>query len=453
MGDRQDDGGPDFSFLHGEESDAASANDFQFDADAVADNSDELSAENIAPTEAPTDAPDFSGFDVNAREASVPAIAAAGPQENENPPQKAGAAANAEPPVPPVVTPAATPAVKPAAAPDASAAPKTVRKLSKPAAGTTSAAAAPTKTVPKSVDTESSADAAPLAATAERQETIPEDGSPSDSDANDVDGTDRGDSVITADTKRAASGVSQKAFSLVAGYAAAVTLLLGYLLFTGRVSLSGRHPLESLPDLEPLQKGEFRAVPEDAAVAPNHTLKLGESRRFGDVILKPIRVTREPLSFVHMSTGKQDPTASTPPVLRLWFELTNAEDSGTAFPPWDIDLMCSRHPQEGTDEKTRANSWLKVASTGDGTEKRILNYFHSPNSSFDIADQHSRQVLEPGESLTTFVASSPDIAHVTDAGSYRWRLQIRKGVNTSGGHGVTTLVDIVFSPDDVGSAG
>ncbi|MFN5534038.1 MAG: hypothetical protein ACK5EN_01070, partial [Planctomyces sp.] len=53
------------------------------------------------------------------------------------------------------------------------------------------------------------------------------------------------------------------------GYAVAVTLLLILLAITGRISLfSGSHPLESLPDVRPLQPGEFQIIPPDAPLPP-----------------------------------------------------------------------------------------------------------------------------------------------------------------------------------------
>ena len=248
--------------------------------------------------------------------------------------------------------------------------------------------------------------------------------------------------------------VSQKTFSIVAGYAGALTLLFLLLLITGRISLSGVHQLESLPDIAPLQKNEFQQIPADASLPRDHSLKLGDSRRFGDVIITPLRVTAEPITFAHMTSGKIDSDRRTSPVLKLWFELENACDD-VAFPPWDVGLMCSRSPPEGTDESTNANSWLMVRHTAGAAETRLLNYFHPPQSEYDIVGQYSRQLVQPGQSITTFIASSPDFSSVpTDTiAGYRWRLQLRKGVNRKSENGVTTLVEVEFTPDDVSTSG
>lgn len=248
--------------------------------------------------------------------------------------------------------------------------------------------------------------------------------------------------------------VPQKTFSMVVGYAAALTLLFLILWATGRISLSGAHQLESLPDIAPLQDNEFQHVPADASLPQDHTLKLGESQRFGDVIITPVRVTAEPIAFVHMTSGRTGSARATAPVLKLWFELKNASDD-VAFPPWDVALMCSRSPTEGTDDDTKANSWLMIhhSAAPDGT--RILNYFHPPTSEYDLVDQHSRQLVQPGQSITTYVASSSDfstIAKDTIEG-YRWRLQLRKGIHRQTKNGITTLVEVAFTPADISTSG
>ena len=256
------------------------------------------------------------------------------------------------------------------------------------------------------------------------------------------------------DTELAGDMVSKKSFSIVVGYAVAMTLLFLALLAMGRISLFGAHPLESLPDIRPLQSNEFQRVQIDAAVGlpGSHQLKLGESQRFGDVILTAERVTREPVRFVHMSTGAEEPDMATGPVLKLWLRMENASSS-VAFPPYELGLMCSRSPGEGTDDNTSANSWLMATQSDSGSSQRILNLLHSSESSFDLVGQNSRKVLQPGESMETFVACDRRIAEVKEdsVSSFRWRIQIRKGVHQPSGHGVTTLVDVSFRPGDIRS--
>ncbi len=244
-------------------------------------------------------------------------------------------------------------------------------------------------------------------------------------------------------------GVSRKTFSIVAGYAAALTLLMLGLLLSGRISLSGGGVLESLPDVQPLKSNEFQEVPDSLSLPDSHSLRLGESRRFGDVVLTPTKVTREPVTFTNMMNGSAVEGMSSKPVLKLWFRMENASSS-VAFPPWDVALMSHRSEKAGS---VVANSWLKIQETGADTETRILNFYHSPDSNLDLTAQNSRKLVSPGQEITSFVASSEDISHIVQekAESYRWRIQIRKGVHLPSGNGVTTLVEVNFLHTDIGA--
>lgn len=242
-------------------------------------------------------------------------------------------------------------------------------------------------------------------------------------------------------------GVPRKLFSIVAGYAAALTLLFLGLLFTGRIALSGRSVLESLPDVQPLKSNEFRKVPEEATLPDGHSLRLGESQQFGDIVLTPLRVTREPITFTSMINGTAVTDMKSKPVLKLWFRMQNVSPD-VAFPPWDVALMSHRSEQH---ESAVANSWLKVHEAGTESKTQVLNFYHSPDSNLDLTDHNSRKLLNPGEEMTSFIASSEAISHVVadKVEEYRWRIQIRKGVHVASGNGVTTLVDVSFLPTDI----
>lgn len=101
---------------------------------------------------------------------------------------------------------------------------------------------------------------------------------------------------------------------------------LGLLYF---VATSRARQLESLPDVVPPQKnGEISRVlvPPDAALPPGHVLALGESRRFGDLLVTPLKVTREPLAFAHYrGEGKREPAGE---VLKLWLKFENVGTHG-----------------------------------------------------------------------------------------------------------------------------
>lgn len=245
--------------------------------------------------------------------------------------------------------------------------------------------------------------------------------------------------------------VNRRLLHALIGYCLALTLAAAALFFTGRITLHSRHPLESLPDVRPLQDNEFLRVPADADLPEGHVLRLGESRRFGDVVLTPQRVTLEPLTFAGFLSGTVEPSLTSPPVLCLWLEFRNAA-ADYSWPPLDASLIASRSPPDGRDASTVANSFLMIPQADAAEPLRVLNYLHLPDSNFRIVGQQSGTVLPPGESLATFIPSQPslpaDLAATDD--DFRWRVQIRKGISPNG-YGVTTLVDCLFTAAEIES--
>jgi hypothetical protein len=253
--------------------------------------------------------------------------------------------------------------------------------------------------------------------------------------------------------KKSAAPVQKKSSSAVQGYAIAITLLMIFCLMTGRLKLFGNAALESLPDIRPLDSNEFRKVPDGTPVPEGHVLKLGESRRFGDVVLTPVKVTREPLMFEQFQTKAPATTLTTDPVLKLWLRFEN-RSGWYAFPPFDAGLMSHRTPRFSTDESTIVNSMLNVSSPGTSSPVRVLNFLQTMDNAFVIVGQQSGKVILPEETFETFIACSEEIQYLTATPEtgYTWRVQFRKGVHGSSGHGVTTLVDVLFSENDITDA-
>jgi hypothetical protein len=243
--------------------------------------------------------------------------------------------------------------------------------------------------------------------------------------------------------------LSRAAWSGIVGYCVVVTLVLLGLLVTGRIVVRPNHPLESLPDVRPLQENEYRSVPADADLPDGHVLRLGDSERYGDVVLTPTRVTREPLQFAGFLSNEVDESLTTEPVLKLWLEFRNAASS-YAFPPLDASLIVSRSPRDGTSEDTRANAFLNIVSDRSQLPIRLLHYLNSPDSNFRIVGQNAGEVLNPGETVTTFIASAENVPEMSAEADCTWRIQFRKGVSSTGS-GVTTLVDVLFQPDQIES--
>jgi hypothetical protein len=94
---------------------------------------------------------------------------------------------------------------------------------------------------------------------------------------------------------------------------------------------------------------------------------------------------------------------------------------------------------------------LNVSSPATSSPVRVLNFLQTMDNAFVIVGQQSGKVIIPEETLETFVASSEDIQYIapTAETGYTWRVQFRKGVHESSGHGVTTLVDVLFSEADI----
>ena len=250
-------------------------------------------------------------------------------------------------------------------------------------------------------------------------------------------------------------GSSSKLPSGLLGYAIALTLLFLGLLLTGRLSLTGNAVLESLPDLRPLPPNEFRRIEEGAELPKGHVLNLGESRRFGDVVVTPVKLTKEPLKFKGFLSGEINEKLTSQPVLKLWLNFQSVADD-YAYPPFDADLMSNRSPPHSKDATTLANSFLTIfVPSQDSATTRKLNYLHTLDNNFVIADQNSAKVLQPGESMLTFIAASENDNDVAtdDSTQFVWRIQFRKGVNVSSGNGVTTLIDVKFSGADIEKAG
>lgn len=209
--------------------------------------------------------------------------------------------------------------------------------------------------------------------------------------------------------------------------------------------------MESLPDIRPIPSNEFRKVPDGTALPSGHVLNLGESRRFGDVVLTPVRVTREPLTFQHFLTGKTEDFLTTEPVLKLWLKFENVANN-YGFPPFDSGLMSHRAPRNAMGRSVAVNSFLTATvPSSDEPATRVLNYLHTMDSNFVITGQESAKVVMPGETLTTFTACDEAIDAIEASGEmeYTWRVQFRKGVHQTSGNGVTTLVDVTFHGSDI----
>lgn len=236
-------------------------------------------------------------------------------------------------------------------------------------------------------------------------------------------------------------------FVIAVSYASAVTLAL--ILVTVNSMTAKPHELESLPDLKPPQKDDkiaLQLAPEEVPMPAGHTLRLGEKRRFGNVVVEPLRVTRGPLQFVHYSGDESRTRDPTGDVLKLWLRFTNVSDD-QVFAPLDRKLMLTRVPDErpGT---FRANNFVCRIEEKRQDGQRVMVYDIPPTSDWELKGQHIGRRLGPGESFVTYIATEEDGIDQLE-GDLIWRVHFRKGYNPDSLRGVTTLIEVVFSSDQI----
>ncbi|MGD9857794.1 MAG: hypothetical protein AB7U20_22860 [Planctomycetaceae bacterium] len=237
---------------------------------------------------------------------------------------------------------------------------------------------------------------------------------------------------------------------LLASYASAATIALLYLLVTGAVGRS--HELESLPDVAPLKSDEFRYAPHHASLPPGHQLRIGESRRFGNILVEPLRVTKGLVEFVHFSVSAPQPHPESVPALKLWVRLTNLS-TDQRIAPLDRVLLFRRDFLEDS-EQVLTNNFIVSRDAPPPpslppADPRCLFVLDLPlTSDWNLKQQQLGVRLAPGESVETYLPSQSEGID-TLRGELVWRMHIRKGYNAVTGHGVTTLIEVAFNDQDI----
>ena len=245
--------------------------------------------------------------------------------------------------------------------------------------------------------------------------------------------------------------VSRRLFIIVLSYASAITLICAILIMQS--FQAKKHDLESLPDLKPPMKDDeiaYRLVPEAAKLPPGHTLKLGESRRFGNVRVTPTKVVYEPLEFTHYSPTSDKTRVASKPVMKLWLKFENVSKD-QKFAPLDRKLMLMRIVDPKRREYMRSNQFLCPADSKGDLDKTSLLYNLEMVGDWDFAGVKDDPVLSPGETLDIYLPSSEEAYDKMD-GEITWRVQFRKGYNPKSKRGVTTLIEVIFDKKQVISA-
>jgi len=237
----------------------------------------------------------------------------------------------------------------------------------------------------------------------------------------------------TAGTRVSDAGIPRYLFVLLLGYASAVTIALIWLwIARGRV-----HPLESLPDIAP--KSAY-LVPENEPLPLGHSLRLGETRQFGNVEVTALRVTRGPAILVNRSQGTEEETLGE--TLKLRLRLRNVSRDQT-FAPIGRRLLLTRS-QDGK----RANNFVYRAGETEKDSFRLLPFpLRIEETSVEFKGQQIDRKLKPAEEFETYITTDENIDTLT--GDLVWRVHLRKGLNPGSGRGVTTLIEITFDSSEI----
>lgn len=251
--------------------------------------------------------------------------------------------------------------------------------------------------------------------------------------------------VTAGSYARRNQGISPPVLYSLISYSILMTIAFLYLLMSFYTAKP--HQLESLPDLAPPEEGEFHLIRENAILAPGHTLQIGESQRFGSIQVTPLKVTRAPLQFDHFQNKRLGPgLPPTRPVLKLWLQIENVSRD-QVFPPLDLEMLTKRDHDKENYDLIHAHNWVCREEDLSDLTGRVLMYNHPPTLEYDIRGLVTKP-LKPGETVKTFLPTQEeDLGRLT--GSLVWRFQIRKGFNPYTKNGVTTLVEVEFSSNDI----
>ena len=263
-----------------------------------------------------------------------------------------------------------------------------------------------------------------------------------------TDGSIEAPSIATVSAGR---GVSRHTFTLVRNYALAMTLAVIFLVY--KLLTPNMSALESLPDLKPQKNKDgtigYERVPEAAEMPPGHLLSLGESQRFGNLKVTPIRITKEPIEFLHHlgDTGvSREPGEE---VVKLWFEFENVS-TDQSIAPFD-GLVFKRDTQDW--ENIRSNNFVCRSTEKKEGGKIVLVYELNENDIWILKDQNVRQEIAPGEKLETYIPTSEEgVAQLVNSDEpLIWRVHFRKGYSPKN-YGVTTVIEVAFESSDIGAA-
>jgi len=241
------------------------------------------------------------------------------------------------------------------------------------------------------------------------------------------------------------SGKGRLVTIFLAMYAVTITLAFLLMLIKDLTQTFRPHQLESLPDL-PSEKAEnLSYVPANMKLPRGHSIPLGQQQRFGNILIEPIKITEEPLEFVHYSGNPKRVKPPSDPAWKLWLKVTNVSDSQT-IAPLDRQLVL-RWISKAKQNRDFTNQYITSQGATSRAAESVQLYRLPTQGDWDLKDQELGKELKPGESYITYLASN-DEGFEKLKGSLVWRVQIRKGYSPKG-HGVTTIFEVPFRKEDV----
>jgi len=243
--------------------------------------------------------------------------------------------------------------------------------------------------------------------------------------------------------------ISQK---LLISYASAITIAFLYVTYLLVTAAYATHNLESLPDLSPpREKGKKKVtmlyVPPEDKLPPRHQLRLGKSERYGSLRVTPVRVTRGPLQFVHYDPKSKETHPASSPVLKLHLRFENVSED-QEFPPLDRELVFRRQVNRRQYDRFLANNFVCKTTEKSRNGDLVYMYDLPEGGSWDLQGEDLGTDLKPGETLETYVATTPEGIDEL-SGQLVWRIHFRKGYNPETYNGVTTLVEVVFDSQQI----
>lgn len=249
--------------------------------------------------------------------------------------------------------------------------------------------------------------------------------------------------------------VSKTVFVLVLSYASAVTLAALYLGWQVTNGAGSASELESLPDVKPARGANgaigMDLVPVAAEMPAGHTLALGETRRFGNLEVTPVKVTRGPVKFEFYAGDDSQTKEDGDEILQLWFQFRNvSEDQSIA--PLDA-LVFRRLLADDVNSIDRANTFVCATSQKKESGFRVLTYEWNDRDIWNLRDQDVEYEIPPQETFETYVPTTEEgVAELlSDEGPYTWRVQFRKGYSPRQ-YGVTTVIEVEFDKADIVAA-